>query len=169
MENVHLQFQYTKEEYIKAYRQFLVASKTISQGSVLFVLAYTLHSVWYLFRSSFSTLSVVRALLAFLAVLTGSLLYFYKPGANWANTEKFHQAYTLTKTSNDNLFSTPTVNSTLNWGIYSQFWESDDFYFLFQTKQTFTFLPKRAFASPTEMAAFETLVGQNLGGTKRKI
>lgn len=169
MEKVELTFKYLQEEWVKAQRQYLFASKTITKTSVAIVGAYFLFALVHLFASSFSALSLVLLGIAVLAILTGGALYFYMPAYNFARTAKYHEEYTLLFSKEGIKFKTPTINSQLQWNIYSELWESDAFYFLIQGVQTYTLVPKRAFQNAEEKQVFEEMALSELGGTKRII
>ncbi|MDR1066108.1 MAG: YcxB family protein [Clostridiales bacterium] len=72
--------------------------------------------------------------------------------------------------SKDNIrFRTQNVDSELKWDIYSELWESNDFYYLIQGPRLYTLIPKRAFINLALNQAFEEIVLSNLKSPKRKL
>ncbi|WP_313133258.1 YcxB family protein [Anaerocolumna sp.] len=166
METVELTFQYTQGEYVKAKRQHIIASKTITKTNVVVLAVYLSFSLWYFF-SSFSVLSGFSLGFALFALIAGCTLYFYVPIQQFKRTSKYHEEYNLTYTKDGILFKTPTIHSELKWDIYSEFWESTDFYFLIQVSHIYTLIPKRAFLNLADQQAFEKMALSNLKCTKR--
>jgi len=54
------------------------------------------------------------------------------------------------------------------WSIYTEIWESADFYFLIQALRIYSIIPKRAFISLEEKQVFEALAFSNLKHKKFK-
>lgn len=169
MEMVELTFKYTQDEYIKAERQYLFASKTITKTSVVILAIYFLLSLVYFFQSSFGVLSIICIGIALFALITGCILYFYMPVYKFKKTSKYHEEYNLTFSKDGIKFKTSTINSKLSWNIYSEIWESEDFYFLIQAKQIYTIVPQRAFLNLATKQTFEKMVLSNLKYTKRML
>ena len=167
MEAVKLTFKYTQAEYVKADRLYLIASKTISKTSIVVLAIFLPASLLYLFLSSFSVLGIIAAAIGVIAVMVGSSLYFYIPSYKFKITSKFHEEYTLTFSNSGITFKTPSIDSTLKWDVYSEIWESNDFYFLLQAPRMYTLIPKRVFGSPVEMRMFEEISVSNMKCTKR--
>jgi len=166
---VALVFQYTQNEYVKAERQYLFASKTITKTSVAVLAIYVPVSIITLFLSSFSGLSIIAVAIAMIAAAAGSILYFYIPTYKFKQTEKYHEEYTLTFSDAGVNFKTPTIDSELKWEIYSGMWESDAFFFLIHAPRMYTLIPKRAFENPDAQQNFEEIALANLKGTKRML
>ena len=169
MEAVALTFKYTQAEYVKADRHYLIASKTISRTSIVVLAIFLPASILYLFLSSFSVPGIVFAAIGVVAAIVGSTLYFYTPVYNFKITSKYHEEYTLTFSDSGISFKTPSIDSTLKWDVYSEIWESNDFYFLIQSPRMYTLIPKRVFGSPAEMRMFEDISISNLKCTKRTV
>lgn len=169
MDTVALQFNYTQAEYVKADRQYLFASRTITKTSVVVLAIYLPFSVFYLFFSSFCICSILALMIGVLCLMLGCILYFFIPGYKFRQTAKYQEEYHLAFSNDAILFQTPTLHSELKWDIYSALWESDDFYFLIQAPRHYTLLPKRAFASLATQQSFEEIALSNLNCTMRKL
>jgi hypothetical protein len=167
MERIRLSFKYTQGEYVKAERQYLFASKAITKTSVVVLALYLLLSLVYFFLSSFTVLSSIFLGIALFAFVAGCTVYFYMPVYKFKQTSKYHEEYNLTFSLEKIEFKTPTIDSELKWDVYSDFWESNDFYFLIQAKRIYTLVPKRAFRNLATKQTFENIVLSNLKCTKR--
>ena len=167
MGSLELTFRYTQSEYVKAERQYLFASKTITKTSVVILALYLPASLIYLFFSAFSTLSIAAFAVAAITAVIGYTLYFYLPAYKFKQTAKYHEEYSLTFSNTGIKFKTPSINSELKWNIYSAFWESCDFYFLIQAPRMYTLIPKRVLESPAARQTFEDIVRANMNGSKR--
>ena len=166
---VELTFRYTQAEYIKADRHYLIASKTISKTSIVVLAIYLPASFLYLFLSSFSAPGIVFTTIGVVAAIVGSTLYFYTPLYKFKTTPKYNEEYTLTFSNSGITFKTPSIDSIIKWDMYSEIWESKDFYFLIQAPRIYTLIPKRAFRGPVEMRMFEEISISNLKCTKRSV
>ncbi|NLO85657.1 MAG: YcxB family protein [Clostridiales bacterium] len=162
MDTVELVFEYTQAEYIKAERQYLFASKTITKTSIVVIALYLPFSIYYLLSSSCSVLSIIALAVALLGLLMGWGIYFWLPAYKFQQTAKYHEEYHVTFSQDRIIFQTPTIDSDLKWDIYSEIWSSDDFYFLIQAPRIYSLMPKRAFASPAVRQAFEEMAISNL-------
>lgn len=167
MESVELKFKYTQSEYVKAERQYLIASKTISKTSIIVLAVYLPFSCLYLFLSSFSALSIISIVVALLALILGCILYFYTPVHKFVATSKYHEEYSLTFWNDRINFKTQTIDSELKWSVYSELWESNDFYYLIQAPRMYTLIPKRTFHNHEAQKAFEEIALSNIKRIKR--
>ena len=169
MDAVEITFKYTKAEYVKADRQYLIASKTISKTSIVVLAIFLPASLFYLFLSSLSVSGIIFTVVAVVAAIVGSTLYFYIPYYKFKITPKYNEEYTLTFSDSGIMFKTPGIDSIIKWDTYSEIWESNDFYFLIQAPRMYALIPKRAFRSPAEMRMFEEVSISNLKCTKRVV
>ena len=169
MESVTVSFRYEKDEFVKAERKFLFASKSISVTSVVVLGLYLPFSVWYLFSSGYSAISIMSVSVAVLAAVLGCMVYFYVPISRFRQTAKFQEEYHLTFSPEAITFQTPSINSDLKWQVYAELWESESCYFLVQAPRSYTLIPKRVFADLAEQQAFEAIAVAQTQKAKRKI
>lgn len=169
METLTLSFKYTQNEYVKAERKYLLASNTVSKLSIAVLMVFLPFSVFYLFLSSFSFLSITAFAVALIYLIFGCLVYFYMPVYKFKQTSKYHEVYALTFSNNGIHFKTPSIDSELKWSVYSSLWESADFYYLIQTPRMYALVPKRAFKYPDDMEIFEKIAAAGLKCEKRGV
>lgn len=169
MEPVKLTFKYTQNEFVKAERQYLFASKTITKVSIVIGVLYLIFSIFYLFLTSFSVLGIVAIVVALFAMTLGSYIYFIAPVYKFKNVSKYQEKYHLAFTHDDIHFQTPSIDSRLKWNIYSEVWENDSFYYLIQIPRVYTIIPKRVFEDSSIIHTFEELIASNIKSIKRNV
>jgi len=154
---------------VKAERQFLIASKIITKTSIIVIAIFLPISLYYLFFSSFSIISIACVTISLIFVIGICVVYFYLPSYKFKKTAKYQEEYMLTFSTTGILFNTPNINSEIKWDFYSEFWESTDFYYLIQDLKSrqFSLIPKRVFTSSSEMKCFEELSVHNIKQVKR--
>jgi hypothetical protein len=162
-----LVFKYTQSEYVKAERQYLILNKTIRKHDPILVALFMLLSLGYIFLSSFSIFSIIILGIVLIATALGSYLYFFKPVFKFKYTEKYQEEYIMVFSKDIIKWITPSIESELKWDIYSELWESNDFYYLIQVPRMYTLIPKRAFATQKDKQAFEEIALSNLKSIKR--
>jgi len=167
LETIELKFKYTQAEYVKAERQYLIANKTMRRYDAVLVVVFFLFSVCYLFLSSFSTLSIVVLVIVLIVSALGICLYFFIPVLKFKQTAKYHEEYQMFFSKDMIKWKTSSIESELKWSIYSEIWESNDFYFLIQAPRMYTLIPQRAFVNQEEKQDFEEIILSNLKSIKR--
>lgn len=165
METLELKFQYTQSEFVRAERLYLIANKTIHKYDLVLVAVFLLFSVVYMLFSSFSLFSILVFGVVTITTVLGSYVYIFMPILKFKQTTKYHEEYTLVFSKETIRFTTPSIKSELKWNIYSELWDSHDFYYLIQAPRLFTIIPKRIFKDLNEKQAFEEIVQSNLKTT----
>lgn len=78
-------------------------------------------------------------------------------------TAKFHERTALTFSDEQIRYKTPSIDSTLDWSLFTDLVEDDQLFLLrYKAPRTYAIIPKRAFASPAAIAEFRDLVGRKL-------
>ncbi|BCJ94456.1 hypothetical protein acsn021_20250 [Anaerocolumna cellulosilytica] len=104
MEMTEISFKYTQDEYVKAERQYLFGSKTITKTSVAVLTIYLLFSIMYLFLSAYSEISIIFLGIALFALVTGDTLYFYIPVYKFKKTSKYSTQKSIFKSGGQTRF-----------------------------------------------------------------
>ncbi|GHU15079.1 hypothetical protein FACS189441_6220 [Betaproteobacteria bacterium] len=157
METVELTFQYSRQEHIKATRQYLFADKRLRKYDVVVVPSVLACSVFLMFYASFAPMSVAFFALGFVWAMMTGMMYFYVPAKNFQQYEKLHDGCRLSFSENSIHFNTAKISSELQWSVYSEVWENGEFYFLIQLPQMYALLPKRVF-TPEQETAFKEIL-----------
>lgn len=158
MNSVELIFRYTKEEYVKAEREYLLAARVVHRYDIVLGVIFLLFSIAVLFISSFSALSIVFLGIILLVIVLGGYTYLCMPGVRFKQTAKYQEEYTMIFADEEIRWKTRSVDSNLKWELYSEIWESRDFYFLIQGPRMFALIPKRAFCNAGSRENFAGLV-----------
>ena len=169
METVEVTFKYTQSEYVKAERLYLFSSNTITRTSIVILGIYLAFALFLFFHSPFDAISCIILGVALLASAIAIYVYFYAPAYKFKQTEKYHEEYTLLFAKNCIKFKTATIDSELQWSLYSELWESADYYFLLYSGRMYTLIPKRVFANSASRRAFEDIALSSLNRAKRMV
>ncbi|MGN6714672.1 YcxB family protein [Anaerocolumna jejuensis] len=167
MKTLQLVFKYTQSEYVKAERQYLILNKTIRKYDPILATLFLLFSISCIFLSSFSVFSIIILGIVLIATAIGSYLYFLMPVFKFKYTEKYHEEYIMVFSKDSIKWITPSIESELKWNIYSELWESNDFYYLIQVPRMYMLIPKRAFAAQKDKQTFEEIALSSLKSIKR--
>ncbi len=159
---IELIFKYSQAEYVKSYRQYLIASKTISIPNIIILVLAIAFSTAFAILSKLDTWSVALLVTCFFLLLIGFILYFLTPIHVFKSTAKFHEEYYLAFSAEIIRFKTATIDSELAWETYKKIWDNKDFYFLIQHPKVYTVIPKRAFLNEEAMQNFERLAASKL-------
>ncbi|MDL2273902.1 YcxB family protein [Oscillospiraceae bacterium OttesenSCG-928-G22] len=146
MAKIDVEFQYTKEEYVRGHRKQMLASGAIKKRDIIIVPAILLFAIVYHFFIEQTSLGAILLGLSFVVFGMGAMLYLYVPYRTYRLTPKLLETHHLTINDSGIHFKTPTENATFKWNMYKELWESREFYFLVQGKKQFRMLPKRAFS-----------------------
>lgn len=159
---LELIFKYSQSEYVKAYRQYLIASKTISIPNIIILVLAIAFSSAFAIMSKLDVWSVALLVTCFFVLLIGIILYFLTPIHIFKSTAKFHEEYYLAFSDEKIIFKTATIDSELAWETYTKIWDNKDFYYLIQHPKIYTIIPKRAFLNEEAMQNFERLAESKL-------
>jgi len=161
MDKVTINFQYTKNEYIFAFRRYLLQSKIIKKLDLVIVSVLAVFEVFLLIWNGFSLYSLVLGMIVIFYTLMFALLYLLQPANVYNRTPKLHQQYKLSFTTENINYKTADVSSILNWDIYSEIWNCNDFFYLIQAKNIYTIIPKRVFKNVNDLKTFEKIILSN--------
>ncbi len=110
---LELIFKYSQSEYVKAYRQYLIASKTISIPNIIILVLAIAFSSAFAIMSKLDVWSVALLVTCFFVLLIGIILYFLTPIHIFKSTAKFHEEYYLAFSDEKITFKTATIDSEL--------------------------------------------------------
>ncbi|MDR3011602.1 MAG: YcxB family protein [Chitinispirillales bacterium] len=169
MEAIILTYQYLQGEFVKATRQYLIASGTIRKYDPAIIAVFLLFSICFRFVPDLKMLSTIILVATIFFSALVFFLYFCAPFLMYKKNPKYHAEYMLTFSKDNIIFKTPNIDSVLQWGIYSELWESNDFYFLIQTPRMYSIVPKRAFKNSADKQIFEEIAMSNIKKAKRML
>ena len=155
---VHLSFQYTERDYVRALRAHFKSRLRLRLDLFLVIVLAAIGV--YLWPSWQGVASIVVAAL-FLLMLAVALLVI--PPLAFRREPKFRDEYSLTFSPEGIHFRTAHVDSQLQWSMYSRALVDDHSYVLYYGSNQFTVIPKRVFGSAGDRRTFEALLTQHLG------
>ncbi|MBA2734954.1 MAG: YcxB family protein [Acidobacteria bacterium] len=161
-EIISLRFKYTEEEYVSATRFYL-----LRVSDFLFQLII---SSLLIVAGVFSVLlldleSVTTFILIFVGViwlLVWLLALFVMPRQRFRSDPKFRDEYSLQFSDDGIQFKTSQIDALIQWSLYTKVLENDRFYLLIYGKNMISVIPKRAFTSADQEAAFDALLRTRL-------
>ena len=159
-EIISLRSKYTEEEYVSATRHYLMRATDFLFQLVVSALLAGVFLV---------LLTDLQSVIAFILMFVGAirlfvwlLALFVMPGQRFRGEPKFKDEYFLQFSDDGIQFKTAQVDALIQWGLYRKVLENDKFYLLIYGKNMLSVIPKRAFASTNEEAAFGEMLGRNL-------
>ncbi len=143
-ETVELRFKYLEDEYVLAYRQYVLAQKR-STFFIGLALALIIVGIYLLLSGGDVALTVSL-------IGTGSFLFGLLftsvgilPHRRFRADPRFKSEYLLRFSEDGIEFHTDDIDAKIKWGIYKKALETKRFYLLSDGASTLTVIPKRAF------------------------
>ena len=162
IEPLEFRFALTKDDYRRGVRAFYARQP---MTWILFMLCLVIALVnWGVFEVS----PVVQAISFALPILIYvGFLFVFMPwwvGRHAQRNERMSVETTWRVTEERVAVSNTFAEGTMDWGTFRRVVETPDAYLLVYTinKNMFQIIPKRAFASPDQAAAFEQLLARKL-------
>ena len=162
METISLRFKYTEEEYIAATRLYLTGSRSFL---IRLVLSSIFVAVGIFLVSLLQMDTLISFLLTFIGVvllLIWALLFFVVPRQRFRRDPKFRDEYTLQFSDDGIQFKTAQIDALVQWSLYSKVIKSERFYMMVYGQNMISVIPRRAFASAQQDAAFDELLKRKL-------
>lgn len=161
-----LDFEYTKDEFVDSRRKFIFMRKLITKLQVAVFVFLGLVDIFFLCTKGVEVLKhpimIVVNVLYILCTIMTCFLYFIQPGLMFHQTAKFHQIYHLEFLEDNIIFHTDNLHSEINWNIYTALWENKKYFYLLQTKDIYSLIPKRVFSTEEEVIEFRELYHRQL-------
>lgn len=161
-EPINLEYNFTEKEYVLAiqafYSRFYHTLFWLYLSGFVFLLGL---AVTYFFGAS----NIYGALLTFVG-FTYSLSYYHThfvlPRQYFQRNPQLRQSWSLQCAEDNLFFSSSNAESRIEWSFFREIWETSEFYFLMNGRDTPTIIKKQAFIDIAQEAEFRDLI-------KRKI
>ena len=160
-DEIQLQFRYTEEDYVRAMR-FHLARRMRLRLDVTVAVALALLSSFFLARDGDSSVAWLWILSGAASAILLAIVFtahFVVPIRKFRTQPKLHGEYTLIFRRDGIRFRTTSIDSRLEWTIYSEL-RSDEHSHLLIYGDGFTAIPRRVFPNSASDAAFVELVRQ---------
>src|ERR1700749_752834 len=160
--SIHLSFDYTKEEYMRAVRMHFERTYhtrfNFSLGVVVVLLGVMVLALGVdaLFPTVCIAVGVVLLALTYIA-------HFVTRRRYYEANPKLRERYELDFSDEGILFRSKGAESRIKCGLYSKVWETAEFYMLVYGKDMFSVIPKRAFRDDAQEKAFREMLRRRLG------
>ncbi|MDT5063385.1 MAG: hypothetical protein QOH63_3844 [Acidobacteriota bacterium] len=162
METISLRFRYTEEEYIAAIRFYLTGSKSFLIRLILSFICVAAGIFLVSFLNLDSAFSFLLTFIGVVLLLIWSLLFFVVPRQRFRRDPKFRDEYFLQFSDDGIQFKTAQIDALVQWSLYSRVIENERFYILVYGENMISVIPRRAFASAQQEAAFDELLKRKL-------
>lgn len=162
METINLRFSYTEEEFLAATRFYMMRSTDFLLRltvCTLYAIACIFLIVWLELDSSILLLFIVALFIPFIIAFT---YLFLVPRQRFRSDPKFQDEYALQFSDDGIQFKTAQVDALLQWSLYTKVLENERFYILVYGKNMISVVPKRAFTSAHQEAAFNQMLRRKL-------
>ena len=155
---IEVAFQLSRSEYVRALRFCLRKRHLVSWIQLLTIaVALALSVVMALVMERVSVLCTMLFVLAVMLAVYSLYQYLLKPGRIFDRDPMLHREVRFRFNGEDIARQDSEVAVLLDWRV-SKVWRNRDFYFLFEGKESYILLPRRAFGSAEEEKQFERLV-----------
>lgn len=155
---IEVAFQLSRSEYVRALRFCLRKRHLVSWIQLLTIAAaLALAVVMARVMERVSVLCTMLFVLAVMLAVYSLYQYLLKPGRIFDRDPMLHREVRFRFNGEDIARQDSEVAVLLDWRV-SKVWRNRDFYFLFEGKESYILLPRRAFGSAEEEKQFERLV-----------
>jgi hypothetical protein len=166
---IALTFRYLPGEYLRAINAHQRLQMRLGPDIAfsLILLAGGLATI-YFGGAEYFWLGVVFSAVGLAYPVISGFMMFVLPRIMIAGLARLRDEYRLTFSDDGILFQTATIDSRINWGLYTSATVVRDFYLLYYGRREFTVIPKRAFEDAAEMQAFDALLLAHVPKVVRK-
>ncbi|WP_418779501.1 YcxB family protein [Intestinimonas sp.] len=155
---IEVAFRLSRSEYVRALRFCLRKRHLVSWIQLLTIaVALALAVVMARVMERVSVLCTMLFVLAVMLAVYSLYQYLLKPGRIFDRDPMLHREVRFRFNGEDIARQDSEVAVLLDWRV-SKVWRNRDFYFLFEGKESYILLPRRAFGSAEEEKQFERLV-----------
>ena len=155
---IEVAFRLSRSEYVRALRFCLRKRHLVSWIQLLTIaVALALAVVMARVMERVSILCTMLFVLAVMLAVYSLYQYLLKPGRIFDRDPMLHREVRFRFNGEDIARQDSEVAVLLDWRV-SKVWRNRDFYFLFEGKESYILLPRRAFGSAEEEKQFERLV-----------
>ncbi|MDX6694951.1 MAG: hypothetical protein QOF02_2554 [Blastocatellia bacterium] len=166
---VEIQFRYTEAEYSEAARHYLNRTYHTRFNIILGLLVFFGGAAFWMLEAD-SIFGPICLVLGALLLLIAANSYFVVPQRIYKRNPQLREEYQLQFSDDGIAFRSKGIDSTLQWSLYKEVWETERFYFLLYGKDAFSLIPKRAFTDEWQERAFREMLQKHVAvsATERK-
>lgn len=167
-EPISIRFKYTEEEYIAASRLYVLRSTGAALRLAIFSLFLLVGLFLLLLSLDFDFPLSCIATVLLLSFFWSQPLYLL-PRQRFRSDPRFKDEYLLQFSDDGIWFKTSQIDAMIQWSLYTKAIENERFYLLIQGQNTMSVIPKRAFRSADEEAAFDELLKRKLPTRSKRL
>lgn len=163
MKALNISFSYGKDEFVKATREYLKISHYFGLTYILILAAAGICLIWLLANNIYNVLNMVCVFVIAFLLSNILSLYFIRPSLAYKKVKSITDSYDLTFFKDRIAFKSDKASTDFKWKIFKKLYETDEFFYLVQSKSSYTILPKRAFENEAAMELFKKTAGSGNG------
>lgn len=159
---MNIEIEYTKQDFINAYREMAYGSKIIRKRDVKYVIPLILiFLIVYLVFYGFNTMSVLLMILE--CIFIGLVVYqlYMRPSKHFKKLEQNHRLhceYSLNKKKFILTYLENQETYEVEWSTFIDCVESTQFIFLVQKNKSMIIIPKRVFETEESIVKFKEYI-----------
>ena len=159
--SISLSFRYQENDFVRAYRAHCLTRVRLPLDAFAVVLGIGIGT--YLWRiPAWHWWGVGCVLLSALLILMLVAAFTVIPALVFRREPKFREEYSLTFSPDGIHFRTASIDSQLQWSLYSRALVDAHSYVLYYGSTQFTVIPKRVFQNAEQQQAFEQMLKQHV-------
>ncbi|MBU5625734.1 YcxB family protein [Oscillibacter sp. MSJ-2] len=143
-------FQYTREEWVRCHRKYLFLSRTLTQIELWLAAVLCVLCVAYLVYFGPAWKSVSLCILCAAVVGMFWFMYFRQPHRIYDKTPGFDLPHVLDFNEDGVDYRTEGFVTSTPWEKFVTYVETDEAFFLAESRSVYTMIPKRALVSAEE-------------------
>ena len=166
-DTVSFSFRYSENDYVQAYRAHYRTRLRLPLDTVAIVLGMGI-GAWLWRTPARHWLGVGCVALSTVLLLMIVAAFTIIPRLLFRREPKFRDEYFLTFSPVGIHFRTDSIDSQLQWNLYSRVLVDAHSYVLYYGSTQFTVIPKRAFQDAEQQEAFERLLARHVSQIVRR-
>ena len=161
-EAISVTFHFTRDELMKAHRQYLVVRKIIKKYDNVLIAIFLVLSVALVLMTSLNILRIIPLGFVLIFAALKYIWYFWYPEYRVKQSgSDFLDEVSMTFLLDGIMMGGSKLESKAQWSYFTEIYEGDDYYFLVRGKHDYYGIPKSAFADLEEMQVFREMASAN--------
>jgi hypothetical protein len=158
---VSVRFVNTETDYIEASIACSYASWRAGMDLIIEILAFIAGIIlWGVLGFSWIWMALIIG--STVGLILRLLGYYVLPRMRYRSEPKYKEEYLLEFDEEEIRFKTNSIESKLDWSLYSKMIETRNLYILIYGKYNFSIIPKRALVSESERIEFYQLIDKHI-------
>lgn len=155
---VTIQFENTVEDHVHA-AQIVYRTTFFYRGDKVVAILLLLFGIYATITIGVEWWTVIFIVLAPIEWFNLLSAHTLKAKFAFKSNPKYREPYEVSFTEADIHFKTPTIDSTIDWKMYTSMLEDKQMFLMIYGRGMYSVIPKRAFANDADLDRFRELAG----------